>query len=582
MDASGARALPGTIAVLAALEEEGAAFLDPVARFAGAPWAAVAAEDRELAEHAAAVIQFVATPEAPCFDPEVTAPEATTAAREGDVDACCRGGARVVSATYCWPFVEPLALEPPTSLSWLDEDGRLVVRATTHTPFALRARLARELGLPSSGLRVVRPQVGAPFGAALEPREATLCAALTLRTGRPVRLVEAGTPPAASPREAAHRVELRTAWQGARLVAVDASLVLNLGAEREGVELALAGAMDALRSARLDAFRVRARAGFTNLPPLADARRTAARLLRFALEGAAQDAALAKGDDALAFRLASATPELRAALQAGATALGWNAPVAASRALTRGRGLALAGPWSPAGASAAVGLTLNEDGSFALRLGAGGISAGVGQALVARAAAILGMPPDRFSLVAADTDSASAEEAEQPEPHLIARAVERAATELREGAAPGSRRKKAGSAEAIAILRASDVPSVVAAVFAEVEMDAETGIARARRLALAPVGAAVSPLGAWEEGQLASALPLVFGGSVTATAMDVPSVVRAGGSPADPTAIPPLADLVPAAAAALAHAVAEAAGVAVRELPVRPETLLAPARKTSR
>ena len=585
MDASGARALPGTVAVLAALDLDVPPFLDPVARFAGAPWAAVAAEDRELAEHAAAVLSYVATPEAPTFDPEGTVTEAITAAREGDVDAAFRGGVRVASAMYRWPFVHAQALEPPTSLAWLDEDGRLVVRATTHTPFALRTRLARDLGLPSSGLRVVRPQVGVPFGSALEPREASLCAALSLRTGRPVRLVEATATSPTAPREAAHRVEIRTAWRGARLVAVDASLLLNLGAEKEGVELVLAGAMDMLRSARLDSYRVRARAGFTHLPPLADPRRTAARLLRFALAGAAREAAQSRGEDALGFHLASARPELQAALQAGASALGWDsaAPASGGRAPLRGRGVALAGPWSAAGVSATAGLTLNEDGSFALRLGAGGVSAGLGQAFVEKAAAILGAPPDRFSIVAADTDSAPAEDAEQPEPQITARAVERAAAELRERAAPGSRRKKAGSADATAALEGSDVPSVVAAVFAEVELDADTGLARTRKLVLAPVGATATPLGAWEDGQIAAALPLVFGGPAPATAMDVPVIARAGEPPeGDALAIPPLADLVPAAAAALAQAISEAAGVPVRELPVRPETLLGSSGQSSR
>ena len=436
MDAAGARALPGTVAVLAALDEDVPAFLDPVARFAGAPWAAVAAEDRERAEHAAAVLRYVATPEAPIFDPEATATETITAAREGDVDAAFRGGVRVANATYRWPFAPAPALEPPTSLAWLDEDGRLVVRATTHTPFALRARLARDLGLPSSGLRVVRPQVGVPFGSALEPREASLCAALSLRTGRPVRLVEATDPSPTGPREAAHRLEIRTAWRGARLVAVDASLLLNLGAEKEGVELVLAGAMDMLRSARVGAYRVRARAGFTHLPPLADPRRTAARLLRFALEGAAREAAQSRGEDALAFHLSSARPELQAALEAGASALGWDSAAPATGPLRRGRGVALAGPWSAAGVSATAGLTLNDDGSFALRLGAGGVSAGLGQTFVERAAAILGAAPDRFSIVAADTDSAPAEDAEQPEPQITARAVERAAQSCASGRLP--------------------------------------------------------------------------------------------------------------------------------------------------
>jgi len=61
--------------------------------------------------------------------------------------------------------------------------------------------------------------------------------------------------------------------------------------------------------------------------------------------------------------------------------------------------------------------------------------------------------------------------------------------------------------------------------------------------------------------------------------VDVPKLARAGEAPVTgPSAIPSLADLLPAAAAALAHAIGDAAGVRVRELPVRPETLLAPSR----
>jgi len=125
-----------------------------------------------------------------------------------------------------------------------------------------------------------------------------------------------------------------------------------------------------------------------------------------------------------------------------------------------------------------------------------------------------------------------------------------------------------------------EVPSVVAVVFAEVELDPDTGIAQVLRLALAPVGVAASPLGSWEDGQLAAALPLVFGGKAAPTALDVPTIEHVGESAAQGASIPPLADLVPAAAAALAHALSAATGSPVRELPVRPETLIAPAQKT--
>ena len=76
-----------------------------------------------------------------------------------------------IEGTWRWPFHEAFVVEPPTTLAFTDDDGRLVVRAATEAPFALRRVLARRLGLPASALRVARPQIGAPFGSAEGPRD---------------------------------------------------------------------------------------------------------------------------------------------------------------------------------------------------------------------------------------------------------------------------------------------------------------------------------------------------------------------------------------------------------------------------
>ena len=568
VDAAAARALPGVAAVLTALDPDASPFLDPIARFAGSPWAIVAAEDRELAERAADALILESVKEATCLDVEEGAPVEQTVVAEGDPDAAAKKADRVVESTSRWPFGEPRPVEPPATLAWLDEDERLVVRATTGAPFALRAELADALHLPASGLRVVRPQVGAPFGAAADPRGAALAAGLTLRTGRPVRLVERALPEAVPP-QAAHIVRLRAAFRKGRLTAVDAVLILNVGAEGDEAAAFADHALFVLRGAGVP-FRLEAKAVLTNLQPLQHPRRAAARALRFALEGALNEAG--EGRDPSDGR-GAAGEDVRAAIARAVRAAG--APSAAAIGpLRRGRGLALAGAWSVPGASATAGLTLNQDGSVALRVGTAGVSSGAADALVGRAAAVLGVAPDRFSIVPTDTDSAPAEDAGPAEPRLLVMATEKAAEALRErtrGTPPG---KSAGVAsEASVALEVADLPGTVAAVVAEVELDSELGLARAMRFVLSPIEDSPAALRAWEDGQLVAAVALVFG--TTASALDAPEIVRTAASSRAASGLPPaLADLVPAAAAALTQALRDAGGALVRELPVRPERLV--------
>jgi CO/xanthine dehydrogenase Mo-binding subunit len=582
VDASAARSLPGVVALIAALDADVKGLFDAMPRYAGAPFAVVAAEDLELAERAAEAVQVTATAEAPCFDVEGGPVVASVRVEEGALVAALGAADHVVEATFRWPYAEVEPVEPPTTLTWLDEDGRLVVRATTDSPFGLRAELARRLGLPAASLRVVRPQVGAPFGSVRGPREAALCAALTLRTTRPVRLVER-VPSAAAPREAAHLVRMRAGFREGRLAVVDATLRFNLGALTPIDSVDLATLARPLRQRGLSAFRLDVATVTTNLRPLGNSGREAERALRFALESVMNDGARAAGLDPLTFRQRSAEPKLRDALRRGAALVGWGGvpgggvPGAGDAGGVRqGRGVAVSGAWSAPGEGTPVALTRNQDGSVTLRLGAAGAPVGVGEILIARAAALLGLPAERFSLVATDTDSAPAEDAGGAETRVLLRAVEEAAGALAGKSGKGRRSSARASARAPRVLEASDVPASTAAVFAEVEVDTETGVARTRRLAVVPVDPAPTLLGAWEDGQVVAALPLVFGGTTTARALDAPAVERPP-TPTATTAVAALPDLLPAAAAALAQALAAAAGVPVRELPVRMEELVATA-----
>ena len=106
----------------------------------------------------------------------------------GDVDAALKTCDHVVERTYWLPRVQASHIEPHVAISWLDEDGRLVVRTSTQVPFHLRRILARILEMKEADIRVIKPRVGGGFGDKQEMVMEDLVALMTLRTRRPVRL----------------------------------------------------------------------------------------------------------------------------------------------------------------------------------------------------------------------------------------------------------------------------------------------------------------------------------------------------------------------------------------------------------
>ena len=80
-------------------------------------------------------------------------------------------------------------LEPHSTITYFDEDDRLVIRTSTQVPFHIRRMVAPLIGLPIKRIRVVKPRIGGGFGNKQELILEDLCAHLTLATGRPVRMV---------------------------------------------------------------------------------------------------------------------------------------------------------------------------------------------------------------------------------------------------------------------------------------------------------------------------------------------------------------------------------------------------------
>jgi putative selenate reductase molybdopterin-binding subunit len=660
-DASSARSLPGVAAVLAPGDDGGllprvVRFVGDRLAVAAAeePELARRAVDKidlDLEPLPAALDADAAAADEACLVERVTA-------AAGDVDAALAGARHVVEGEWSLPFTPAVPLEPPLAVTWLDEDRRLVVRTSADSPFRVRGALADRLSLPAARIRVVRPLVaGGSFGRDQLLVE-DLCALVTLRTGRPARLaLSAEEELTSGPGRPAQRIRARLGLTEGRLAGLDLRLIVDLGADGGGAaRLLRSSGRHALGLYRAPHLRFEAAAVRTNRPP-ANAPRGADAGAAFAVECAMDEAASLLGEDPAAFRrrnlrapgdpgweALAALGEAERSADAGAVAdlLGVVAsdvfrrrrqPPAATLRSAVGIGIARRTPGVEGRAEAAASLRLLDDGSLTLAVGP---SAMVGTDEVAYAeavAAVLGVPPHLVVCAAADTDSAPYESGEAPPAFASAGpAVEEAARMARRriheaGAAllgvpvadtavdDGHVRAASGRAVSFAdIGRAAlqdgqpltvtsvpapaSAPSALAAAFAEVEVDAETGVVHVRRLGAAVAGGPFADPRSPEvqvEGGLAAALEQALAGGLAFDGEGRPLARSVRGWPLVTSHdIPPLTvAFVPvgdafssfgvaalgegagrAALAAIASAVARAAGAPVRALPLTPPRVL--------
>ena len=106
----------------------------------------------------------------------------------GDVDGGFAAADEIYEETFRTPRVQHASLETHGAVGWIDEDGRLVVRTSTQTPFLCRRALATLYDLPLEKVRVIAGRVGGGFGGKQEMLVEDLVALAVLRLRRPVRL----------------------------------------------------------------------------------------------------------------------------------------------------------------------------------------------------------------------------------------------------------------------------------------------------------------------------------------------------------------------------------------------------------
>jgi len=227
VDPAAALAVPGVLAVYSYLDAPDVRYssarhekiaddpfdtvlFDRVVRFAGQRVAAVVAETVGAAQVGADLVAVQYRLRPAVLDPEeamaagaplvhgdkdpaagIADPQRNIAAEAhggtGDVAEGLAAAAAVVSQSFGIHRIQHAHLETHAAVGWLD-DGRLVVRTSSQTPFLTRDALCRIFGLPPGRVRVLAARVGGGFGGKQEMLTEDVVALAVLRLGRPVQL----------------------------------------------------------------------------------------------------------------------------------------------------------------------------------------------------------------------------------------------------------------------------------------------------------------------------------------------------------------------------------------------------------
>ena len=168
-------------------------------RYFGEPLALVAAETRDVADHAVELVGVELEPIPGVYDPMeamqpgapvVTEPDNVVAERrirKGDVEAGFAEADVIVENTFRTPFQEHAFLEPEVGLAWVDENDVVNIRVSTQVIEHYRP-IADAIGVPHNKVRIRGALVGGGFGGKEDLTVEVYLALLAKRTGRPVRL----------------------------------------------------------------------------------------------------------------------------------------------------------------------------------------------------------------------------------------------------------------------------------------------------------------------------------------------------------------------------------------------------------
>ena len=402
----------------------------------GEPVAAVAAETRDAAEEAAAlvVVEHEALPAVTSIaaaldpasplvqDPSLRAGDPlaqTNTLREhafgwGDLATAEREADVVVEGIYTFPMVTQFAIEPHAFIAAPDGDGMAVWSSIQH-PYWLQRVIATLLDLPLSRVRVFAPDPGGGFGGKQHAKYEPLLAFMARRAGRPVRLVLTLEETFQAVRRAAAEVRVRSGFHADGTLAFrDIEANYLVGAYADIADRVVAkGSYTSNGPYRTPAVRIRARSLLSNTVPSTAFRGFGNPQQIWAVESNMDDAAVRLGVDPLELRLRNlahrgdpfipgdlpADGEWAETVRRAADRIGWGSPVPPGR----GRGIAVGLKEGPTTGLSYSTVRLLVDGSVVLTAGTSDMGQGARTIFAQIAAQELGAPVDWVTVVSGDT-----------------------------------------------------------------------------------------------------------------------------------------------------------------------------------
>jgi CO/xanthine dehydrogenase Mo-binding subunit len=254
---------------------------DGKVRSVGEPIALVAAESKDVAARALERIEVVYEDLSAVFTPEdALKPDApkihakgnllvTRRIIKGDVAEAFNRCAVVAENTYRTTWIEHNYLEPDAGAGYVDEDGILVIYASTQNPHYDHKEVTGLLGLQDHQVRIVQAATGGGFGSKLDLNVQGYIGLALLLLKRPVKMVYSREESyLATAKRHPLEMTLKTgADRTGKLIALQAAITADTGAYASyGIAVASRAAVHATGPYEIENVAVESRCVYTNNP----------------------------------------------------------------------------------------------------------------------------------------------------------------------------------------------------------------------------------------------------------------------------------------------------------------------------